>query len=388
MTRPARFAFTGAAVAAVLVVLSAPTTAWAQSSGGTGGPVGSQDSWPCPGCLFGTPDGYDAGRPAPLLVTFHGDEGHPTYIHRSYYGSDRGPGPARTRGFLVLSLQCPVALGCADADPEGDPSWWRWRSSDFYDPEWVGLQVDAVQAAYDVSLRQIYMASFSGGSSFSRRYAFEQADRFAGALISGGGGVPTGDGCFDTCKIPIFISIGSLDELYDLAQGTRQYAEACGHELFYSEHAGIGHTIIEEDLPVALDWFLERPHPCIASETPPSGSAGSPGTAGGGSLSPDSGIASGSGGASGVSGAAGLAGSSGSAPVGSSGGTATGPVGAGPTESPSDITDMYADHMNRTTSSDADSCGCRVRSRGGGRTGAAILVGLAAVLMRRRRSVR
>jgi MYXO-CTERM domain-containing protein len=157
-----------------------------------------------------------------------------------------------------------------------------------------------------------------------------------------------------------------LDELYDLAQGTRQYAEACGHELFYSEHAGIDHTIIAEDLPIALDWFLARPHPCIASDTPPAGSAGFPGTAGSGGLSADSGIASGSG-----------------------GGTATDPVGAAPTESPSDITDMYADHMSRTPSSDAGSCGCRVASRGDGRTaGVAMLVGLAAVLMRRRRSVR
>jgi predicted esterase len=304
-----------AACAFFTLCLASARDVRAQTSGGSGGPLGEQTDWPCPGCLFGTPLNYDPNTPAPVLVTFHGDEGSPSYIHRSYYGTERARGPAFDSGLLVLSLQCPRELGCADADPDGQPSWWRWRSSTSYDAAWVGQQVDKVQAAYDVALRNVYLASFSGGSSFLRRYAFENADRFAGAIISGGGGEPARQ-CLTTCKIPIFISIGSVDFLYDNAQQTRAYCERCGHEVNYSEHPGIDHTIIREDLPVALDWLLQRPHPCIAPPPP----AGTGGSGGGGAL-----------GAGGQAGGVGSGGGSGAGGSGiGAGGSSTAGAGATP----------------------------------------------------------
>ncbi len=360
------------------LALSTSAVALAQTSGGSGGPIGETEDWPCPGCIMGTPDNYDSSQPTPLLITFHGDEGYPGYIHGAYYGTNWSDGPAPLRGILVLSLQCPVELGCDLANPDGDPSWWRWRGSDYYDPDWVGQQIDAVEAAYDVELRRIYAGSFSGGSSFLRSYGFENADRLAGLIISGGGGNPARD-CLDACKIPVFLSIGDADYLYDLAQDTRQYAIDCEHELNYSEHAGIEHEIIVEDLPVALDWMLARPHPCIEATGPGTGGAmgvgGAPGSGG---------SAVGSGGE--PMGTGGDAVGSGGEPLGT-GGDSVGTGGAVAIGGTLPVDPGAAGSIAQESAEDAgDESGCTCRTSGG-RTGPGWLLVLPAAigLLRRRR---
>jgi len=71
--------------------------------------------WPCAGCLFQEPNGTDVDVPTPLIVTFHGDENSPSYIHRSYQK------PASNAGYYLLSLKCPEDRGC----PAGRGKYWN-----------------------------------------------------------------------------------------------------------------------------------------------------------------------------------------------------------------------------------------------------------------------
>lgn len=238
--------------------LGLPSMAKAEGSKGSGGPAGEREDWPCPGCLFVTPPGFDSsGGPVPLLVTFHGDEGYPSYTHGQHVG------PAGDEGFMVLSLQCPIERGCDDANPDGDASWWRWKGSEFYDPAWVGQQLDAVEAEYNVELQQVYAAGFSGGASFLSSYAFEQSMRFSAVLYNGGGNRSSIiRNCDSECQIPAYFNIGTEDFLLEGAQELNQGLQDCGHETEFVLVPGVDHTIIREELPGAMAWMAAREHLC------------------------------------------------------------------------------------------------------------------------------
>ena len=233
-----------------------PTLAFAESSGGSGGSTGTRSDYPCSGCITVTPPGYAAGTPVPLLVTFHGDEGEPRYIHGELEGH------AEDAGFLIVSLRCPRDLGCSG-------SWWRWEAnSRSHDFAWLGEQVDQVEADYDVERNQVYLAGFSGGSSYLSEVMPRFSDRFAGAIYFGGGYEPYGVEC-PSCQVPVHFIIGDSDFLLDGAMDLRGWYESCGHEVDWQLVPGTDHTIVGSRLPPVLASMSGRVHPCRAPAPPP-----------------------------------------------------------------------------------------------------------------------
>jgi len=239
----------------VLVPLLMTGTTLAEGSGGAGGRSGTVMDFPCEGCVTRIPAGYDPSVATPLLVTFHGDEGHPRYIHQAFERIVDEP------GFLLVSLNCPRDLGC-----EG--SWWRWEAYvSSHDFEWTERQVDAVEEAYNVERQQIFLAGFSGGSSYLSEYIPRYSHRYASALYLGGGYDPHGVGCPE-CRLPIFFVVGDADFLRDSAEDLRDWYLMCTHDVDFDLVADTDHQIVRDRLPPLLERLGTMTHPCRMPPTP------------------------------------------------------------------------------------------------------------------------
>lgn len=259
------------AVTALLASLFVVRTAFAEGSNGQGGAVGERSQWPCPGCFMNTPPDYDPAQPTALMVTFHGDEGDPDYI--KWKLEDQ----VADAGMLMLSLKCPNALGCN----QYDGSWWQWEAYVAgHDETWVGEQVDAVEAEYNVELQRVFLVGFSGGSSYLSWYARDFSDRFAAVAYLAGGYAPWNGQCQEPCPIPAYFLIGTNDFLLDGAQELRDYYQSCGHEVVFDLHQGIDHEIISSGLPALMTWFGSHEHLCREEpeepEPPPGGCTEAP----------------------------------------------------------------------------------------------------------------
>lgn len=250
---------------------SEPTNPNGGASWGQGGEIGPRNNYPCTGCLFDTPDQYSHDTPTPLLITLHGDEGHPASIHRVY---NEQPGFGKKAGFIVASLKCPKSLNCdktasvAPGAVKANYSWWLWqRFIPEHDPNWINRQVNKIERQYNVDLSRVYLAGFSGGTTYISTWGVDNSNRYAGMILSAGGGLKEVEtkACDQLCPLAVVISTGLDDFLHPNAKASRDFARRCGHELLYRETADKGHTFIGKDISEGLKWLLNRPHNCINS---------------------------------------------------------------------------------------------------------------------------
>lgn len=250
---------------------SEPSNPNGGASWGQGGEVGPRTHFPCTGCLFDTPTEYSHDSPTPLLITLHGDEGHPASIHRVY---NEQPGFGKKAGFIVASLKCPKSLNCdqtasvAPGSVKANYSWWLWqRFIPEHDPSWINRQVDKIERQYNIDLSRVYLAGFSGGTTYISTWGVDNSNRYAGMILSAGGGLKEVEtkACDQQCPLAVVISTGLDDFLHPNAKASRDFAQRCGHELLYRETAGKGHTFIGKDINEGLKWLLNRPHNCINS---------------------------------------------------------------------------------------------------------------------------
>lgn len=186
-------------------------------------------NFPCPGCVLSVPPDYNPAHPAPLLIALHGDEGDPTYI------SSVWDPVGEQAGAIVLSPECPRALGCAG-------SWWGWLESGTYDDAWLGAQVDQVEASYHVDRTREYLTGWSGGADFLGWFALAHSDRFAAAAFVVGG-VPYYQQC-PAKPLPGYFLMGSNDFRYASGQPGQVQAilDACGDPTQLTVLAGLDHS--------------------------------------------------------------------------------------------------------------------------------------------------
>lgn len=194
---------------------------------------------PCKGCTLDVPRTTD---PVPLIVVLHGD--------RERAAAAAAPWRATTtkRGWALLSLQCPTALGCKD-------SWWQWNG----DPSWVRDQVAAVAKTRAIDPARIYLVGWSGGASYMGIRITEWTDTFAAIVIHGGGVAPDASDC-PARDLPAYFLVGDRNPLHWRAKDLRAYFDACKQDVTWDLIAGAAHdkeaaALTSKKANAILDWL-------------------------------------------------------------------------------------------------------------------------------------
>ena len=212
----------------------------------------------CKGCLASVPTQSDAASsPAPLLVTLHGDWGAMApELHAAW---ERFAAP---RGVALLSLTCPVELGCKR-------SWWQWNGN----PAWLTEQIDRLAARHAIDRERLWIAGWSGGAAYMGMHTQEFERTFAALVIHGGGIWPSRSGCAPE-KAPVTFLIGDQNPLHAHVLKLRDHYEECGNEVVMmllrgAEHEGEWSALDKRGGEI-LDWLATKRHVAIAVATPSS----------------------------------------------------------------------------------------------------------------------
>jgi poly(3-hydroxybutyrate) depolymerase len=197
---------------------------------------------PCKGCLARVDDGK---TPQPLLVVLHGDYGQgPRELLLAW---DRFAAP---RGVAVLSLACPKDLGCKQ-------SFWQWDGS----PQWILTAVDKLAASYAIDRNRLWIAGWSGGSTYMGMETRALERTFA-AMVHHGGGYPPGSGDCVTPAIPVYFLVSSGNPYHDHQKALRDAYVACGHDVTWTVVPHVDHAAEWAALTkyggAILEWLLTK----------------------------------------------------------------------------------------------------------------------------------
>jgi poly(3-hydroxybutyrate) depolymerase len=208
------------------------------------------DNFPCAGCVVSVPPGYSRAHAVALLVALHGDEGNPGYI------SSVWDPVGDHAGAIVLTPECPRALGCPG-------SWWGWLQGGRYDDAWLGRQVAAVEARYNVDRSREYLTGWSGGADFLGWYALAHAGQFAAAGFVVGG-VPYYQQC-PVKPLPAYFLMGSHDFRYASGQPSQvqHILDVCGDPtrmivLPGADHSGTVAALSQQGYATTIFRWLEQ----------------------------------------------------------------------------------------------------------------------------------
>jgi hypothetical protein len=233
-------------------------------SGGRGGVVGERVPLAgCTQCLVHVPK--TPRSPAPVLETFHGDEGPTEGVAGSLALFSAA---ADAHGTIVLALACSVDLGCVDGNFSG------WLAAQGYRVTaerraFIEAQVTKIESLYDVDVKREYLAGTSGGAYVLGYLAQAEAKRYAGAAFVAGGMAAwtgTGNPC-PTPKIPGYFLGGDRDprtggQMSELATSFQR----CGQEIQLDLVPGADHGQTIASLGAGradaiLSWLEARPLP-------------------------------------------------------------------------------------------------------------------------------
>ena len=254
-------------------------TGQSSSGGPTGGPAGTCGMGGTKSSVvqveLGSPERWyyigapDTDEPLPLVLAFHGDEGHPDmstrWIWGAYWEQNNLP-------FITVMTKCP---GCT--------SWYMGDTSANADYVWEVLA--DVAANHNVDVSRIYAVGYSGGSEFLGIHGWEFQDVFAGIQWTCGGGAwtPYTPPSRDDCKVHGRIVISADDFLWDGSQALLQRLMDQGHPHEFVEAQCSGHCCDTADHNEgAWAWFqtvtkcgAEVPGECAElSDLPPAAYVG------------------------------------------------------------------------------------------------------------------
>lgn len=221
---------------------------------------------PCAGCLLDVPK---ADGPRPMLVVMHGDREGAQAAHARWRAA------AKRRGWVLLSLDCPITDGCTKAKQH---SWWQWGG----EPQWVLDRVAEVRESVAIAARavtsaargderaltidpaRIYLAGWSGGATYLGMRAIAWPDTFAAIVIHGGGQPPWDEAACPTKPLPAYFLVGTKNPLHHLAKGLRAYLEGCTQPVTWdvvqgADHAGEHRALTTRKALAILDWLAARP---------------------------------------------------------------------------------------------------------------------------------
>lgn len=184
-------------------------------------------------------------RKIPLLVVLHGDR------ERATTAAARWRGAARQRSWAVLSLQCPIELGCTD-------SWWKWNG----DPKWLVEQVSDIAKNPEIDSQRIYLVGWSGGATYIGLHAADWGSHFAAVVIHGGGMDPPDDQC-PARVTPVYFLVGDRNPLHYLMKRLRGWFNHCQADIEWdlvrgADHDGEDRALDRKKALAILDWLAER----------------------------------------------------------------------------------------------------------------------------------
>ena len=150
------------------------------------------------------PASYDASRPAPLVVAFHGANGSRAFGENA--GLNRA---ADRRGFVVVSpdgIGADWALGCGGcttADRQGVD-----------DLLFFDTLISQVAGQYSIDRRRVYATGFSDGGTFSYRLACQRSQAVSAVAVVSGLLL-----CRPQQPLPVLGVHGTADAIIDYTQG-------------------------------------------------------------------------------------------------------------------------------------------------------------------------
>jgi predicted esterase len=185
----------------------------------------------------------NAEGPLPMVVAFHGDEGHPSEAVRWYWE----PVWSSHQSFVLVMMKCP---GCT--------SWYQGDTGPNVQYVWDVLA--DVAGEYDVDVSRVYAIGYSGGSSFLSMHGLEFQEVFAGIQWHcGGGWGPYAPPPREDCKVDARFVISEDDFLWDNAKAMESLLLNNGHHVDFVVAQCSGHCCPTADLAEgAWAWFQQR----------------------------------------------------------------------------------------------------------------------------------
>jgi phospholipase/carboxylesterase len=185
------------------------------------------------------PEGYDADRPAPLVVSLHGAGGN----GRNHLG--HLVPRADEHGLILL------------APSSRDQTWDIIRGGYGPDIETIDRSLEETFSRYAIDREHLAVEGFSDGASYALSIGLTNGDLFRCILaFSPGFMAPAGR----RGAPRIFISHGTEDPVLGIDVCSRRIVpqlERAGYEVRFVEFAG-GHTVPETIAEDGVRWFLGR----------------------------------------------------------------------------------------------------------------------------------
>jgi polyhydroxybutyrate depolymerase len=168
------------------------------------------------------PTTYDAAKPMPLVLAFHGyGDGDDGKLVEKYF---KLAPVAEEKGFLYVAPD-----GTMDKDKQrfwnGTDACCDFQKSGVDDVAYVKALIEDVAAHYNVDRKRIYATGVSGGGIFAHRLACDMSETFAAVLSLSGATFADASRCKPTSPLSIAEVHGDKDDVVVYEGGTLTYGK-------------------------------------------------------------------------------------------------------------------------------------------------------------------